>query len=116
MERRREAKTTKAPDCSGAFKSAQGGIRTRTPFGATPSRWCVYQFHHLGFCRAPTNTPERHLNRVFRPGRYLAGAPWAGAAGTAEGGWPGSFSAGTASVVGAGPGLPGVVAAAPVST
>jgi hypothetical protein len=18
------------------------------PFGATPSRWCVYQFHHLG--------------------------------------------------------------------
>jgi hypothetical protein len=27
---------------------AQGGIRTRTPFGATPSRWCVYQFHHLG--------------------------------------------------------------------
>ena len=28
--------------------SAQGEIRTRTPYGATPSRWCVYQFHHLG--------------------------------------------------------------------
>ena len=28
--------------------SAQGGTRTRTPCGATPSRWCVYQFHHLG--------------------------------------------------------------------
>src|SRR5450432_3858358 len=28
--------------------SAQGGNRTRMPFGATPSRWCVYQFHHLG--------------------------------------------------------------------
>ena len=27
---------------------AQGGTRTRTPCGATPSRWCVYQFHHLG--------------------------------------------------------------------
>ena len=27
---------------------AEGGIRTHTPCGATPSRWCVYQFHHLG--------------------------------------------------------------------
>jgi hypothetical protein len=30
------------------LRSAQGEIRTRTPYGATPSRWCVYQFHHLG--------------------------------------------------------------------
>src|SRR4051794_10579003 len=35
------------------FRSAQGGIRTRTPFGATPSRWCVYQFHHLGIATRP---------------------------------------------------------------
>lgn len=28
--------------------SAQGGIRTPTPRGASPSSWCVYQFHHLG--------------------------------------------------------------------
>src|SRR5438128_5596246 len=27
---------------------AQGEIRTRTPYGAAPSRRCVYQFHHLG--------------------------------------------------------------------
>ena len=27
---------------------AEGGIRTRTPRGATPSRWCVCQFHHFG--------------------------------------------------------------------
>lgn len=27
---------------------AQEEIRTPTPYGATPSRWCVYQFRHLG--------------------------------------------------------------------
>src|SRR5687767_5192001 len=27
---------------------AEGGTRTRTPCGATPSRWCVCQFHHFG--------------------------------------------------------------------
>src|SRR6185436_19633550 len=27
---------------------AEGGTRTRTPRGATPSRWCVCQFHHFG--------------------------------------------------------------------
>ncbi len=30
------------------LSSAQGEIRTRTPVGATPSRWCVCQFRHLG--------------------------------------------------------------------
>ena len=28
--------------------NAEGGTRTRTPCGATPSRWCVCQFHHFG--------------------------------------------------------------------
>src|ERR1019366_2989065 len=28
---------------------AEGGIRTPTPFGATPSRWCVCQFHPFRF-------------------------------------------------------------------
>ena len=36
------------------MESAQGGIRTLTPHGATPSRWCVYQFHHLGNAVAAT--------------------------------------------------------------
>ncbi len=27
---------------------ADGGTRTRTGLPATPSRWCVYQFHHIG--------------------------------------------------------------------
>ena len=27
---------------------ADGEIRTLTAFAATPSRWCVYQFHHVG--------------------------------------------------------------------
>ena len=26
---------------------AEGGIRTPTPYGATPSRWCVCQFRHF---------------------------------------------------------------------
>ena len=26
---------------------AEGGIRTHTPYGATPSRWCVCQFRHF---------------------------------------------------------------------
>ena len=25
-------------------------IRTETPYGTTPSRWRVYQFHHQGDC------------------------------------------------------------------
>src|SRR5208282_3434869 len=29
------------------IKSAEGGIRTHTPCGATPSRWCVCQFRHF---------------------------------------------------------------------
>ncbi len=27
---------------------AEGGTRTRMGLPATPSRWCVYQFHHFG--------------------------------------------------------------------
>ena len=27
---------------------AEGGTRTPTGLPATPSRWCVYQFHHFG--------------------------------------------------------------------
>ena len=42
-QKRREAPRPREPSYS-----AQGETRTRTPFGATPSRWCVYQFHHLG--------------------------------------------------------------------
>ena len=46
-------------------RSAQGGIRTRTPFGATPSRWCVYQFHHLGNCDAASSTMNRAVCNHF---------------------------------------------------
>ncbi len=38
-------------DCDsprGAASYAQARTRTATPFGTTPSRWRVYQFHHLG--------------------------------------------------------------------
>src|SRR5207247_3896669 len=33
------------------FFYAEGGTRTRMPRGATPSRWCVCQFHHFGFSK-----------------------------------------------------------------
>jgi hypothetical protein len=31
--------------------NAEGETRTPMPRGATPSRWCVYQFHHFGKTR-----------------------------------------------------------------
>ena len=36
-------------DFFGPWRSfgAEGGIRTPTPYGATPSRWCVCQFRHF---------------------------------------------------------------------
>lgn len=36
-------------DSSGFLKNfgAEEGIRTPTPYGATPSRWCVCQFRHF---------------------------------------------------------------------
>jgi hypothetical protein len=38
----------KSPLCSGLFVlRARGEIRTPTPEGTTPSRWRVYQFHHV---------------------------------------------------------------------
>ena len=41
--------------CSGLFVlRARGEIRTPTPEGTTPSRWRVYQFHHVR---------KRQLNR-----------------------------------------------------
>lgn len=45
------------------FVGAQRGTRTRTPCSATPSRWCVYQFHQLGivagFSPAPGSSREK---------------------------------------------------------
>ena len=34
------------PPASGS--GADGETRTHTACAATPSRWCVYQFHHVG--------------------------------------------------------------------
>jgi hypothetical protein len=33
-------------------KCAHDWIRTSTPYGTTPSRWRVYQFHHVGIFTA----------------------------------------------------------------
>jgi hypothetical protein len=37
----------KAPNLTMEDFGAEGGIRTLTPYGATPSRWCVCQFRHF---------------------------------------------------------------------
>ena len=60
--RRRGAQNKKAPDFSGASLSAQGEIRTLTPRGATPSRWCVYQFHHLGIAIRAAELTAQYQN------------------------------------------------------
>src|SRR5713226_6100643 len=36
-----------ARNFAGSNLGAEGGIRTLTPYGATPSRWCVCQFRHF---------------------------------------------------------------------
>ena len=36
----------------GTSVSAHDWIRTSTPIGTTPSRWHVYQFHHVGISTA----------------------------------------------------------------
>ena len=50
-----------ATDPSGA----DGETRTHTAFAATPSRWCVYQFHHVGKAQIPqdsTRSTARHAD------------------------------------------------------
>src|SRR6266516_6311351 len=44
----------------GLYDYAEGGTRTRMPRGATPSRWCVCQFHHFGevFISFPVSLAE----------------------------------------------------------
>ena len=61
---------------AGGVCYAQARTRTATPFGTTPSRWRVYQFHHLGIQSSSTTTtraprialrPLTHLNRRTPP-------------------------------------------------
>src|SRR5262245_53351654 len=51
--------------------SAEGETRTPMARAATPSRWCVYQFHHFGVnaktqktCREHRGVPAKH-NRFY---------------------------------------------------
>ena len=48
----------------GLRRGADGETRTHTAFAATPSRWCVYQFHHVGkrrgFYRELPRPPHVH--------------------------------------------------------
>jgi hypothetical protein len=45
------------PDLKSLVGGADGEIRTHTACAATPSRWCVYQFHHVG--------PEKTVKREW---------------------------------------------------
>lgn len=53
--------------CYGACEiyGAEGGIRTHTPCGATPSRWCVCQFRHF----RTRGVSFRILDCRFAPGK-----------------------------------------------
>lgn len=52
---------------------ALGETRTRTPFGATPSRWCVYQFHHQGLLNMESRVGFEPTSG-FRPPGLQSGA------------------------------------------
>src|SRR5207245_3267831 len=55
------------PVCQDGFSGVwyvEGGIRTHTPYGATPSRWCVCQFRHFR-----TRDGERILAGSDRQGK-----------------------------------------------
>jgi hypothetical protein len=86
------------------------------PFGATPSRWCVYQFHHLGeysvVSRASRSSKERlsvrrsRVSAAKRCGQGLGTEAYFGAAAGAEGdtgtSLAGAGTLGAACVAGAG--------------
>jgi hypothetical protein len=62
---------------------AEGGIRTPTPYGATPSRWCVCQFRHF---RTGEETPKDYRATARAGNRsYLVAGGVAGAAGACAG-------------------------------
>src|SRR5882672_3224831 len=52
-------------ECKSRYFGAEGGIRTPTPYGATPSRWCVCQFRHFR-TRKGENKSEHVLQRSQR--------------------------------------------------
>ena len=58
--------------------------RTATPFGTTPSRWRVYQFHHQGEGPGPADRDLRHADPRVDPAKHLPTAvspPTTGATG-----------------------------------
>src|SRR5262245_14082017 len=59
---------------SAMYDYAEGGTRTRTPRGATPSRWCVCQFHHFGF----SNSSRYFFSGVGAAGVLCCCCCWAG--------------------------------------
>ena len=54
-----------------AKAGAQGGSRTRTPFGTRPSNVCVYQFHHL-------SVPSVRRTDKYEHGGECKALNWAG--------------------------------------
>ena len=57
-------KERKKPAVLSRFFCAHDWIRTSTPNGTTPSRWHVYQFHHMGIL-CPQFTPKVISNKYF---------------------------------------------------
>ena len=65
---------------------AVGETRTLTPCGASPSSWCVYQFHHVRM------NPKRHHRRHFGGEPPLEGGALAGASACGAGAGAGAVS------------------------
>ena len=62
---------------------AEGGIRTPTPYGATPSRWCVCQFRHFRKGRSKKSEHALSIRERLRSRRcssYFDGGVEAGGA------------------------------------
>src|SRR5213080_2527551 len=82
---------------------AEGGTRTRTPRGATPSRWCVCQFHHFGevFISFPASLagPVRSFERELEAAVPRVAAGPAALAGPAAQAGPAAVAAEAHSVV-----------------
>lgn len=57
-----------------SINGADGRTRTDTAFATTPSRWRVYQFHHIGKTFMPSNAPRTSDITSLEPAlRYFAG-------------------------------------------
>ena len=59
------------PEPASGQLHALARTRTATPFGTTPSRWRVYQFHHQGEGPGRADRDLRHASPRVHPANHL---------------------------------------------